>query len=85
VLASRGLGSAMGRGSRRQPSSDDWFRDRYGGAGGGFGGGGFGGGLGGVLGGIFGGSRGSSGGGRTSSSRPRISMGGRRGRGMGKR
>jgi Family of unknown function (DUF6676) len=68
VLASRGLGSAMGRGNRRQPSSDDWFRDHYGG-GGGFGGG----------------SGGPSAGRRGSSSRPRISMGGRRGRGMGKR
>jgi hypothetical protein len=73
VLASRGLGSAMGRGNRRQPSSDDWFRDHYGG-GGGFGGGGFG-----------SGSNGRSAGRRGSSSRPRISMGGRRGRGMGKR
>jgi hypothetical protein len=73
VLASRGLGSAMGRGNRRQSSSDDWFRDHYGG-GGGFGGGGFGG---------DDGSR--SGRRRTSGSRPRISMGGRRGRGMGKR
>jgi hypothetical protein len=81
VLAARGLGSAMGRGNRRQPSSDDWFRDHYGG-GGGFGGGG----LGGVFGGVFGGgSRGSDGGRRASGSRPRISMGGRRGRGMGKR
>jgi hypothetical protein len=74
VLASRGLGSAIGRGNRRQPSSDDWFRDHYGGGGGGFSGGGFG-----------GGSRNRSGGRRTSGSRPRISMGGRRGRGMGKR
>ncbi len=64
VLASRGLGSATGRGNRRQPSSDDWFRDHYGGNGGGFGGGS---------------------GSRSSGSRPRISMGARRGRGMGRR
>ena len=68
VLASRGLGSAMGRGNRRQPSDDDWFSDHYGGGGGGFGGG----------------SRARSGG-RTGGSRPRISMGSRRGRGMGSR
>jgi hypothetical protein len=63
VLASRGLGNP-GDGGRRQPSDDDWFRDRYGGG------------------------RGS--GSRSSGrSRPRISMGGRRGsssgRGMGHR
>jgi len=67
VLASRGLGNAGSR-SRRQPSDDVWFRDRYGGSGG--------------LG--SGGSRGST---RpsTQGSRPKISMGGRRGRGMGDR
>ena len=70
VLASRGLGNPQGSNRRRQPSDDDWFRDRYGGAGGGSAGSG---------------GRGSSSG----QSRPRISMGGRRGsssgRGMGHR
>ena len=68
VLASRGLASARSS-SRRQPSDDVWFQDRYGGSGGSSRGGG------------------SRGGGRQSGtqSRPPISMGGQRGRGMGDR
>jgi hypothetical protein len=72
VLASRGLANAGSR-SRRQPSDDVWFRDRYGDSGGS--------GSGGSGSGRPGGSSRPS----SQGSRPKISMGGRRGRGMGDR